>query len=81
MNNLNNISSPTNLIDIANLIDHYMTLWILKNPLDKRQEHCQDYVLKHLMQATHGHINPVLMENIIRLHRKPMEEAEFCMQC
>jgi len=70
-----------NILNLAYLIDSNMKEFIFKNPIDKNQEHCEKYVLDKIMRATMGHLNPVLAMQMIKLHRKPMEEAGFCLQC
>ena len=66
---------------LAFLIDEHMKEFIKDNPNNKSQEDCENYVLGIMMRKTKGHINPSLMLAIIKIHRLPMEEAGFIMQC
>ena len=66
---------------VASLVDVAMREFICKNPDNKRQEDCEHYVMVKLMKETKGRISPSLAQQMVKLHRLPMEEAGFAMQC
>lgn len=69
------------IISIACLIDSGMKEFIFKNPNNKKQEDCESYVVGKIMKETKGRFNPSLAQQMVKLHRKPMEEAGFMLQC
>ena len=72
------------LRDLANNIDLWMHEYIKDNPTDKfckEQEKCEKYVFNKLIRDCKGHIDFNLAQSLIRIHRKPMEEAGYMMQC
>ena len=70
-----------NIIELAYVVDKAMKEFIHNNPENKKQEDCENYVMKQVMTKTKGSLNPNLTIQIVKFHKMPMQAAGFMLQC
>lgn len=69
------------LISIAHEIDHTMRKWIEENPDKLNQPQLlEKHVMKEMLIKFEGVINPIMIDCLINLHKKPMKEKDMAVK-
>ena len=69
------------LIALSHFIDNKMKEYIKNNTVVRIETECIRIITGEVMKKTKGRMNLSIVEYIIRYHRKPLEEAGYCLQC